>query len=115
MSPIMTQHGLDAGFHSSLFSLYGVCKPTSLGLVVASLVGLTGCATSAEVESLRAELARVNATAVRAEAEVARTQRELAVLKAAATTPRTSATPRTTPSAPSTKPGGYKWGTLPQY
>jgi len=84
----------------------------ALGLVYASVVGLTGCATSAELESLRAEVAKANATAVHAEAEVSRTQRELAALKAAAKPPETFYKSETPPTAPLAKPGGYKWGIL---
>ena len=87
----------------------------ALGLVYASVVGLTGCATSAELESLRAEVAKANATAVHAEAEVSRTQRELAALKAAAEPSPAHSMPKTPPTAASTKPSGYKWGKLPRY
>ena len=106
MSPIMTLCGLDKHVHESRFSWHSVCKLTAPGLLYASLVGLTGCATSAQLESLRAEVA---------EAEVSRTQCELASLKAAAKPPETFSKPRTQPTAPLTKATGYKWGKLPQY
>ena len=56
-------------------------------ILYASLVTLTGCATSAEIESLRAEVAKANAVAARAEARVNRTQRQLAALKEASESP----------------------------
>ena len=112
MPPTMTPHGLDMPIHKSRCSLYRVCTLTALGLLYASVVGLTGCATSAELESLRAEVAKANATAVHAEAEVSRTQREVAALKAAAKPSETFYKPGTPPAAPLTKPGGYKWGIL---
>ena len=113
MTSIMTLHGLDRHLHGSRFSLH-VRKLTFTGFIYASLVGLTGCATSAELESLRAEVAQANATVV-AEAEVSRTQCELASLKAAAKPLDTFSKPRTQPTTPLTKATGYKWGRLPQY
>ena len=115
MSSTMTPYGPDMHVHKSRYTLHRVCELTALGLVYASVVGLTGCATSAEVESLRAEIAKANATAARAQVEVSRTQRELAVLKAAAKPPKTFYKPGTPPAAPLTKPGGYKWGVFQQY
>jgi len=112
---MMTLCGLDKHVHESRFSLRSVCKLTAPGLVYASVVGLTGCATSAELESLRVEVAKANATVVRAEAEVSRTQCELASLKAAAKPLDTFSKPRTQPTTPLTKATGYKWGKLPQY
>ena len=114
MSPIMTLCGLDKHAHESRFSWHSVCKLTAPGLLYASVVGLTGCATSAQLESLRAEVAEANATVV-AEAEVSRTQCELASLKAAAKPLDTFSKPRTQPTTPLTKATGYKWGKLPQY
>ena len=113
MSSIMTLYGLDKHVHGSRFSLHRVCKLTVPGLVYASLMGLTGCATSAELESLRAEVANANATAFRAEAEVCRTQRELAAMKAAAKPAEAFSKPRAPSIASSSKPAGYKWGTPP--
>jgi len=88
---------------------------TAVGLVYASVVNLTGCATSAELESLRAEVAKLRATAVQAEADVSETQRELAALKAATKPPDTFYKPEARPTTPLTKPGGYKWGLIEQY
>ena len=117
MSPIMALFSLDRHVHESRFSLHRIGKLTGPALVYASLMGLTACATSAEFESLRAEVAQANATAVHAEAEISRTQRELNALKAAAKPPEAFSklkTPPTTP-LPLTRSSGYKWGELPQY
>ena len=89
MSLNMTPYGLDMHISKSRYSLHRLCELTAVGLVYASVVGLTGCATSAELESLRAEVAKANATALQAEAEVSKAQRELAALKAAAKPPST--------------------------
>ena len=116
MSSISRLCGLDERIHGCLLSLQRVCKLTALGSIYASVVGgLTGCATTAELEFLRAELEKANATAVSAEAEVSRIQGELVELKAAARSSETISEPETPPIAPSTKPSGYKWGTLSQY
>ena len=117
MPPIMSLVSLDRPVHKSRFSLHRVGKLTGQALVYASLVGLTACATSAEVESLRAEVAQANATAVRAEAEISRTRRELSALKAAAKPPEAFSKLKTHPTTPLplTRSSGYKWGELRQY
>ena len=115
MSPIMTLCGLDMHAHENFFLLHSVCKLTAPAVLYSSVLGLTGCATSAQLESLRAEVAKANATALQAEAEVSRTQRELAALKAAAKPPETLSKPGIPQTAPSTKPGGYKWGIRERY
>ena len=92
-----------------------VYKRTIRGITYAGLVGLTGCATSAEFEFLRAEVARANAIAVRAEADACRTQRQLEELKSASGSPEALAKqkkPATTATLPSAS--GYKWGKLLQ-
>jgi len=58
-------------------------KLTVSSLLCVSVVGLSGCATTAEMERLRTEIARANAIALRAAADAARTQRELTKLKEA--------------------------------
>jgi hypothetical protein len=115
MPSINRLYSLDEQIHGCRLSLQRVCKLTALGSIYASVVGLTGCATNAELEFLRAEVAKANATAVSAEAELSRIQRELVELKAAAKSSDTISEPDTPPLAPSPKPSGYKWGTLSQY
>lgn len=115
MSSVTMLYCRDKQVRGNRFLLLRTFKLTVPGLVYASVVGLTGCASSSELESLRAEVAKANATAVRAEAEASRTRRELAALKAAAESPRAPSMPKTTSVAPSTKPSGYKWGKLPRY
>ena len=85
-------------------------KKTVSGFIYASLVALTGCATSAELESLRAELAKANAIAARAEAGVSETQRELAAMKKASQPSEPVSKPRSQPATSSPKTSGYKWG-----
>ena len=114
MSSILTPYGLDKHVHESRFLLRRTCKLTGAGLIYACVLGVTGCATSAELESLRAEVTKVNATVVSNEAEMSRTQQELATLKAAAKPPEIFSKRRKPPAASMTKPGGYKWGKFPQ-
>ena len=112
MPAIMALFDMGRSARGSHFSLHRVGKLTCSGLVYASLVGLTACATSAEVQSLRAEIAKANAASVHSEAEISRIQRELAVLKARATPPETSSQPVVAPAAPVTRSSGYKWSKL---
>ena len=115
MSSIMKLSSLDEHIHGCRLSLQRVCRLTALSSVYASVVGLTGCATSAELESLRSQVAKANATAVSAEAEVSRIQRELIELRAVANSSEATSETGTAPATPSTKPSGYKWGTLSKY
>jgi hypothetical protein len=114
MSSIVMSYGMDKQVHEGRFPLHAICRLTAPGLFYASLLGLAGCATSGELESLRAEVAIANATALRAETEASRTQRELAELKAAAKPPEEPSRPRKPPALSSAKPAGYKWGPLPR-
>ena len=86
-------------------------KKTISGIMYASLVGLTGCATSAELEFLRAEVARANSIAVRAEADARRTQRQLEELKGSSGSPEALPKQKTPAiTAPLPNASGYKWG-----
>ncbi len=76
-------------------------KQTVSTLVCVSSVGLSGCATTAEMERLRAEVAQANATALQAVADAAQTRRELIALKAA------KAADKSAPTV--TSRHGYKW------
>lgn len=76
-------------------------KQTVSTLVCVSSVGLSGCATTAEMERLRAEVAQANATALQAVADAAQTRRELIALKAA------KAADESPPTV--TSQHGYKW------
>jgi len=87
------------------------------GLLYICVIGLTGCATSAELDSLRAEVARANAIAARAEANVSRTQDQLAAaLKASSEPPEVISSPPALPASipTATVTSGYKWGKLHQ-
>lgn len=85
-------------------------KLTATTLLYVSLIGLTGCATSEELTSLRKEIQKTNAIAVRAEADIYRTQRELDALKATSERRVTVSEPSTPPATTPTNPSGYKWG-----
>ena len=94
----------------SRFALQGLWQLTAPASLCASLIGLTGCATHAELESLRAEVAKANAIAARAEAHVSKTQRELAAFKAVSEPPQAISEPRTPTPATTPATKGYKWG-----
>ncbi len=102
------RRALNCSFHR----LYRARKHAVSGFLYASLVALTGCATSAELESLRAEVAKANAVAARAEAGVSKTQRELSVLTKGSEPPEPVPEPRVTPATNSPAASGYKWGRL---
>jgi hypothetical protein len=88
-------------------------KQTAQILLCFSLASLIGCATTSELEELRAEVAKANAIAVRATADLAKTQKELASLKAVTAVVESSAISsmqRKPPPASSARPRGYKWG-----
>ncbi len=87
-----------------------VSKLTAPGLVWASLVGLSGCATTAELKELRAEVEQANATATRAEAEVDGLQRELAALKRETESLQAASRPSQQTSPHPDNGSGNKWG-----
>ena len=111
----MTLNRIDKPIHGSRFSLRRAYKLQALGSVYAGVIGLTGCATSADVESLRAELVKANTTAVAAEARVSGMQRELDELKAAIKPLEVASAQKQYPKARVIRQGGYKWGTLPSH
>ena len=111
--------GRSLGWFSANGSRVTLERPGRLnatGLLYVCVIGLTGCATSAELDSLRAEVARANAIAARAEASVSRTQNQLAALKASSEPPEVISSPPAPPASTSTATvtSGYKWGKLQQ-
>ncbi len=106
---------------SALFSGY-LNVPREVKVILtrffyASMLGLTGCATSAEIDSLRAEVLKANAVAARAEARASSAQRQLAALKEASESREPAAEPAMVSAPPSATPvntNGYKWGNLRQ-
>ncbi len=78
-------------------------------MLYASLVALAGCATSAELESLRAEVAKASAVAAQAQADAARAERQLATQKEAAESSEALSEPKPTSTAISADRAGYKW------
>jgi hypothetical protein len=93
-------------------NLQGARKHTVTTMLCASLVALTGCATTAELEYLRAEVAKANAVASRAQASVSRAERELAAMRKAYEAPELPSEPSSPPTINSPRIGGYKWGKL---
>ncbi len=59
-------------------------KGTRAGLLIAALTITAGCATTGDVEELRAELQRANAAAERAAADAASAKQDAAAARAAA-------------------------------
>ena len=88
-------------------------KAIATTVVGVNLAGLTGCATTAELESLRAEVATANAMADRTAADVAQIKKELAKLIAAQKAGKSSTNSYEQkygrPANPD-RPAGYKWG-----
>ena len=96
----------------SILKLPRARKQTMSGFLYASLVALAGCATSAEIESLRAEVAKANAAAARAEARADMAQRQLAELEEASEPPEVVSRPLASPTTAPPDASGYKWGKL---
>lgn len=85
---------------------------TTRAVALAGLAWVSGCASTAQVESLRAELAQVNATAARAALDAARAKRELAELKEALASAEAAARQTGAAADTGTLRSGYKWGEL---
>ncbi len=59
-------------------------KTTLTGLLLAALAGTTGCATTSDLDALRADVAKANATAEQAAADAAAARRDAEAAKMAA-------------------------------
>ncbi len=59
-------------------------RMSSVGLTLAALVGASGCATTSDLDALRAEVQKANATAERAAADAASAKQDAAAARAAA-------------------------------
>ncbi len=59
-------------------------KLTTAGIVVVALTGLSGCATTSDLDALRAEVQKANATANQAAADAASAKRDAAAARSAA-------------------------------
>jgi murein lipoprotein len=64
---------------------------TASGLLMVALLGVGGCASTADLESMRAEVQRANAAADRAAADAASARQDAAAAKAAADEARDTA------------------------
>ena len=61
-----------------------VLKPMAAGLMVAGLTGLTGCATTSDLDALRADVQKANDTANQAAADAAAAKQDAAAARVAA-------------------------------
>lgn len=61
-----------------------VLKPMTAGLMVAALAGLAGCATTSDLDSMRADVQKANDTASQAAADAADAKRDAAAARSAA-------------------------------
>ena len=110
LHPLVQASSRRQASYGSFNNLYSGSKKTVSALIYASLVALTGCATSAEIESLRAEVAKANAVATRAEAGVSEAQRELAAIKKTSQPSEPLSGTKSPPATSSPQTSGYKWG-----
>ena len=85
------------------------CRLAAAGLLCTSMNILTGCATSAELEALRTEVAKAYAVAARAEAGVSQAQCQQDALQDASESTSSLSDLQTTPTITSAHPSGYKW------
>jgi len=69
----------------------GVSKRIAAGSLFMALVGVGGCATTGDLEELRAEIARVNATAEQAAADAASARTDAGAARGAAEEARDAA------------------------
>jgi len=68
-----------------------ILKITAAGVMAAALTGLTGCATTSDLDELRAEVQKANATANQAASDAASAKQDAAAAKTAAEAARDSA------------------------
>lgn len=66
-------------------------KMTTTGLILVALTGITGCATTSDLDALRAEVQKSNETANQAAADAASAREDAAAAKAAAEKARDTA------------------------
>lgn len=66
-------------------------KIMTSGMMIIALTGLVGCATTSDLDALRAEVQKTNETANRAAADAASAKQDAAAAKAAAEDARDSA------------------------
>lgn len=89
------------------------CKLTAPKLLCISLASLGGCATTTQLEQLRAELASASDSCTRTAADIATMQRDMVKLEAeiaAAEASSAASMEKTLASDSSGRPNGYKWG-----
>ena len=83
-------------------------------LLHTGVIALTGCATTAELEVLRAEVRKAYAAAARAEADADSLQRQLVEMRTTDELPVAVSVPRAPTIVNSPGASGFKWGTRGQ-
>jgi murein lipoprotein len=68
-----------------------ILKITAAGLMAAALTGATGCATTSDLDELRAEVQKANATANKAASDAASAKQDAAAARTAAEAASSSA------------------------
>ncbi len=68
-----------------------VIRNAAAALMLVSLAGVTGCASTSDIEALQAEVAKANSTANQAAADAAEAKRDAAAARTAAEQARDSA------------------------
>jgi len=82
--------------HARFFSeekdtMRNMLKTTTTGLVMVAITGLAGCATTSDLDALRAEVQKANATASRAASDAASAKQDAAAARTAAEEARDTA------------------------
>lgn len=72
--------------------MHNLVNTAKAGLVILTLAGAVGCASTSELDTLRAEVAKANETASQAAADAASAKKEAAAARAAAEEARDTAT-----------------------
>jgi murein lipoprotein len=72
-------------------AMRNMLKTTTTGLVMVAITGLAGCATTSDLDALRAEVQKTNATANQAAADAASAKKDAAAARTAAEQARDTA------------------------
>jgi len=72
-------------------AMRNMLKTTTTGLVMVAITGLAGCATTSDLDALRAEVQKTNATANQAAADAASAKKDAAAARTAAEEARDTA------------------------
>lgn len=72
--------------------MHNIVNTAKAGLLILTLAGAAGCASTSDMDTLQAEIARANETASQAAADAASAQKDAAAARAAAEEARDTAT-----------------------